>query len=520
MEFIKKQMHINRMEKGIADQFFVDDDYNVPDAKRDVAKIVMSKGEAKVEEIKPLENYVRVTGNVYFQILYVTEEGETKLTSLMGKTPFEEMVYVENGVEDGEYAVRNLRTEFTASMIHSRKLSVKALVELEIGKEVTEDISLTTEIESEDTLYKKKKEHQLLQLHTGKRDTYRIKEEVVLAGTKENMGMILWTDVTNRKLDTKLEEDALHLSGELSLFCLYESPEGKTDWIEQAVAYEGQVNCSGVDPSMYHYITGNLSEVNVDMRADEDGEMRSIGIEGTLDLKIAVYEEEEAEVLEDVYSLQHECNLKREKVRSEELVLQNHSKCKLSEQLSVPELREDILQICYNSGEVQVEKMERGEQGIQIEGILHLQFLYVKESDEVPFDTWQGMIPFSYLIECDDMNEDTIFDVNYGLEQLSVSMLGSGEVEVKAVLAFHSFIRRQLWQNVITDMETIPFDMEKIGKEPGIVGYIVKEGDELWDLAKQYRTTAERIQAANGLSGEEIKEGDKILIFKENMSIL
>ena len=520
MEFMKKQMHINRMEKGITDQFFVDDDYNVPDAKRDVSKIVMSKGEAKVEEMKPLENYVRVAGNVYFQILYVTEEGETKLTSLEGKCPFEEMVYVENGVEEGTYTVRNLRTEFTASMIHSRKLSIKALVEMEIGREVTEDVPLTTEIESEDTLYKKKKKYQLLRLHTGKGDTYRIKEEVVLSGTKENMGMLLWTDVTNRKLDTKLEEDALHLSGELSVFCLYESPEGKMDWIEQAVSYEGQVSCSGVDSSMYHYVIANLDEVNVDMRADEDGEMRSLGIEGTLDLKISVYEEEEVELLEDVYSLRHECNLKREKVRSEELVLQNHSKCKLSEQLSVPELREDILQICYNSGEVQVEKMEKGQQGIQIEGILHLQFLYVKESDEVPFDTWQGMIPFSYLIECDGMNEDTIFDVNYGLEQLSVSMLGSGEVEVKAVLSFCSFIRQQLWQNVIADMEAVPFDMEKIVKEPGIIGYIVKEGDELWDLAKQYRTTAERIQEANGLSKDEIKEGDRILIFKENMSIL
>lgn len=229
MEFMKKQMHINRMEKGITDQFFVDDDYNVPDAKRDVSKIVMSKGEAKVEEMKPLENYVRVAGNVYFQILYVTEEGETKLTSLEGKCPFEEMVYVENGVEEGTYTVRNLRTEFTASMIHSRKLSIKALVEMEIGREVTEDVPLTTEIESEDTLYKKKKKYQLLRLHTGKRDTYRIKEEVVLSGTKENMGMLLWTDVTNRKLDTKLEEDALHLSGELSVFCLYESPEER--WI-------------------------------------------------------------------------------------------------------------------------------------------------------------------------------------------------------------------------------------------------------------------------------------------------
>lgn len=520
MEFIKKQIRINRMEKGVSDQFFVDDDYNVPDAKRDVSKIVMSKGEAKVEEIKPLENYVKVTGNVYFQILYVTEEGETKLASLEGKCPFEEMVYVDTGVEDGAYTIRSLRTEFTASMIHSRKLNIKAMVELEIGKEVAEDISITTGIESEHTLYKKKKEYQLLQLHTGKRDTYRIKEEVLLSGTKENMGILLWTDISNRKLDTKLEEDTLQLTGELSVFCLYESPEGKVDWIEQSVSYEGQVNCSGVNSSMYHYVTANLEEINVDMRSDEDGEMRSIGIEGTLDLRIAIYEEENVEVLEDVYSLQKECHLQIEKKRSEELVLQNHSKCKLAEQLSVPELREDVLQICHHSGEVQVEKMERVEQGIQVEGILHLQFLYVKESDEVPFDTWQGMVPFSYLIECDEMNEDTIFDINYGLEQLSVSMLGSGEIEVKAVLAFHSFIRRQLWQNVITDIEEIPFDMEKIGKEPGIIGYIVKEGDELWDLAKQYRTTTERIQAANGLSESEIKEGDKILIFKENMSIL
>ena len=103
------------------------------------------------------------------------------------------------------------------------------------------------------------------------------------------------------------------------------------------------------------------------------------------------------------------------------------------------------------------------------------------------------------------MNEDTVYDINCGLEP-TFRVHGGSVVEVKAVLAFHSFIRRQLWQNVITDMEALPFDMEKIGKEPGITGYIVKEGDELWDLAKQYRTTTERIQAANGLNNGEIKE--------------
>lgn len=57
---------------------------------------------------------------------------------------------------------------------------------------------------------------------------------------------------------------------------------------------------------MYHHVMKNLGDVNIDLRMDEDGEPRILGIEGTIDLKIAVYEEEEVTFLEDVYSLQQE----------------------------------------------------------------------------------------------------------------------------------------------------------------------------------------------------------------------
>ena len=52
------------------------------------------------------------------------------------------------------------------------------------------------------------------------------------------------------------------------------------------------------------------------------------------------------------------------------------------------------------------------------------------------------------------------------------------------------------------------------------MGYIVRSGDRLWDLAKRYQTTEESIREVNKLENGEIKTGDKILIFKENMSIL
>ena len=64
------------------------------------------------------------------------------------------------------------------------------------------------------------------------------------------------------------------------------------------------------------------------------------------------------------------------------------------------------------------------------------------------------------------------------------------------------------------------WNMEELEKRPGIVGYIVKKGDTLWDLAKNYSTTAEGIMEVNQMESDKINPGDKLLIFKENMSIL
>lgn len=519
MELVKKQIRSNQTGKRIVDQFIVDDDYNVPDSKSDVKRIVAGEGTVKIEDIRPVENYVRISGKLYFQILYVTEGIEPMLSSMEGKLPFEEMVYAEEGM-DGEFVVRDTRADFTTTMIHSRKLSVKAMIEMELSLERTMEEEVTVDVESDMPLYKKHRNLELLKLHTSKKDTYRIKEELTLPGTKETIGTILWTDIANRKLDTRLGTDEILLSGELLVFCFYESPDGKPDWIEQTLPYEGRVECYGADDGMYHHLNTALEDVNVDIRMDEDGEMRTIGIEATLDMRIAMYEEEQMELLEDLYSLEKRCRLKTREGMYEELVLQNHSKCKVAEQLSLPELKEDILQICHSSGRVQVDHTEVTEEGIQIDGVLHVGFLYVKSNDEVPFDTWQGMVPFSYLIESNGNGKDMLYDIASALEQLSVSLLGGDGVEIKAVLAFRSFLRRPVKAEVITEIQMEEIPMEEMEKRPGIIGYIVKENDELWTLAKRYSTTAEGIMEVNDMTEETIKPGDRILIFKENMSIL
>lgn len=519
MEFIRKPIQTYKNGKVITDQFYIDDDYNVPDVKNDVKRIILAEGTLAVESTKIVENYIRLAGKMNFKVLYVTDEGEAGLSSLEGRIPFEEMVYIEEPPKDNIF-IKNASVDLTVTVIHSRKLNIRGLVDLLLGSDSMEETEITSDIDSEIPLYKRQKNQSMLRVFQTKKDTYRIKEEVAVSGTKENIGTLLWTEVNSRKLDTRLEADGMLIQGELLLFCFYESLDGKTDWIEQNVPYEGRVECYGVEDSMFHQVYPELTDVNIDVRMDEDGEMRLLGLEGTLEMRMIIYTEEPVDILEDVYSLEKECRPKIEQKMCEKLLMQNHSKCKVAERLSLPELKEDILQICHSSARIQLEHTETVKEGIQIEGVLHVSFLYVKADDEVPFDTWQGMVPFSYLLESNETAEDMVYDLTYSVEQIAIGLLGNDEIEVKAVLAFNSFLKEPVMVDNIEELDYEDISVEELEKRPGIVGYIVRDGDVLWDLAKRYSTTVNGIMEVNGLSTEEIKQGDKILIFKENMSIL
>ena len=53
----------------------------------------------------------------------------------------------------------------------------------------------------------------------------------------------------------------------------------------------------------------------------------------------------ETEILKDMYSLDRECVLEKKEGIYEEMLMYNQVKCKIAERLTLPELKEDVLQI-------------------------------------------------------------------------------------------------------------------------------------------------------------------------------
>ena len=95
MECEKRDMDVYRQGKIITDQFYIDDDYNVPDAKNDVKNVILGEGSLSIEDMKVVENYIRVSGKLNFKVLYMAEGEDVRLSALEGRMPFEEMVYME-----------------------------------------------------------------------------------------------------------------------------------------------------------------------------------------------------------------------------------------------------------------------------------------------------------------------------------------------------------------------------------------------------------------------------------------
>ena len=140
--------------------------------------------------------------------------------------------------------------------------------------------------------------------------------------------------------------------------------------------------------------------------------------------------------------------------------------------------------------------------------------LYVTADDRMPIASIKDIMPFHYLIEVPGIHKGCRYHLQTGLDQLTTVMSDSAQVEVKAVLSLNCIVFEQQGVKKITEVEQAPLNMEELQESPGIIGYIVKEGDQLWDIAKENYTTISEIVKTNQLSSEQIRDGDKILIIK------
>lgn len=535
MDLIKKQIHMNQWKGNVTTQITLDDDFIVPDTLDDMEQVMLDTGEIQIETVKNQGDKVAVKGRLEFQVLYRKERGG--LQTLGGNIPFEETVNVPDLEEKDYVGLTWMLEDLNTDMIHSRKLGVQAIITLQVRIEALREVEAAVDVAPDslgtggaagradgcaDTAIGPVQAEMLKRrvnaaaIAVRRKDTYRIKEELSLNGGKPNIGQLLWREMKLRDVSVKPLDGSLHLDGELTVFVIY-SPEDENmpaQWMEETLPFSGELEMSDVKEEMIPMITVRLAHRDLEAKPDYDGEMREMDAEAVLELDIKLYEEQEAELLSDMYSNGAEIELEQREAAFDQILTRNVCKTKVTEKVSLPQDAR-ILQICHSEGAVKLDEVEVAEDSLQIDGVLEVTILYLTSDDASPVQSFVEQLPFHCAAEARGIRCDSVYQLDAGLEQLGAVMMGGDMVEVKAVITLDFLVLQPVTEPVITGASVKPMDMKKLQELPGIVGYIVQPEDSLWTIAKKFHTTVGNIITTNELADDQVKEGQRLLLVKE-----
>lgn len=517
MELVKKNIHMNKLKCKSNLQLTLDDDFNVPDVKPDIGRMITEQGEVKISDIRAMNGKLLVKGALVFNVLYLCDGDQVPIHNISGEIPFDEAINMDISCSDDEPNVKWELEDLTTSMIHSRKLSVRAIVGLYVAVEELYDEETAVGVDSSEDVQYINKKIEVTDVAINKKDTYRIKDEITLPANKGNIANILYQDVGLSNVEIRLLEDRFTIKGEIPVFILYTSDgeENAMEYYETELPFSGTIECNGCSEDMVEDIMVSIANKHLEVKPDSDGEERVLDLEVILELGIRVYETQEPEILCDVYCPSKEITPIMRNANYENLVVKNNSKYRVADRIFVTENQPKILQICHANGVIRIDDITSEGSELMVEGVIEVSILYISEDDARPMNAIKGMIPFSQIIELKGMKPGCNYEIKPTIDQLSVMMLDGEEIEVKATINLNTIVFEMISEPIITDIEVSDLDMEKLQSMPGIIGYVVKKGDTLWKIAKKYYTTVDNIMTINHLEDEHVKEGDKLIILKK-----
>lgn len=511
---------ILKLEKNV--QITLDEDMNVPDTRPDVEKIIESRGEVHIDEIEVLTDRMRLRGNFLVQILYLSTDKEQQISCMEHEFSIEEFMNVE-GAESSDIAKVTADLEdLTISIINSRKCGVRSVIYFHIAISEMKFVECTTGIEKKENVQCLYESPSMTEIIMNKKDIQRIKASVSLPAGKPNIKEILWNSMQLRDVDIRMMENKLSIRGSLFLFILYQAEEGSESlqYYDWEIPFTNELDCADSQENLIGNIAVMLGNHQAVIKPDIDGEPRDVEIEAVLELDLKAYREFKMPLLKDMYANDRKLKLKTSPITFENLIFQNNAKTKVSQRVEAAGEIHKLLQVLNVEGNVRIEDFQLTKQGIATEGLIFCKVLYIAGDDTAPIQSKEIVIPFEYLVEIPEVAETDRCEIRGVLEQIGGYVVDSNELEIRAVAGIYVTGFSPQTMYMIDEVEEIPYSEEEISRIPSITGYIVKSGDTLWNIAKHYGTTIEKMKQYNENLIEPLETGQKLFLLKEMESLI
>ncbi|MBQ7075832.1 MAG: DUF3794 domain-containing protein [Clostridia bacterium] len=507
-------LELNKQEACVGEQSIIafsqaycEGDIIVPDTKPDIAKILQVSANVVIQNKHCAYDRVSVDGKCDISILYISEHNT--VCSINNVQSFSHVIDAKGVLENMDAEIEADLQSVDYFVTNSRKLNVKMLIAIDVNATNCINRDLCVGVSGDSNVQMLKKNIMPFNRVYKGTQQFTIKECLELPAGKPDIDTILKSEMRLNTSDVKVLNDKIVVDGNAFLSVIYLDANDQTriHYVEYEVPFSEILDTLGSKEGDVTNVKIKCEQLYTEPACDSDGDNRRINIEAVATACIKIYCESELEIIEDAYSTDCIVNTECKKDSIDKLVTCNKTQVTLKDVIDLPKDVSQVFRVCAkpNIADTYIEGNK-----VCVGGIMEVDVLYMADDGECPISCFTHKHKFTQYIECDGINESMLCDVFVTVDSVSYNISGPSQIEFRIVATIDTKIISKYDINYISDItveEQPPCDNNNCL----IKIYFVGKGDTLWNIAKRYRTTADKIITDNNLSGE-IVPGMKLII--------
>lgn len=505
IELIKEAFKVEEKVGKSEIQALVETEIYINPSKPNIEKILWVQGKVEILNTKIIKDKLIISGLAKFNLLYKSLEEENNFHTLDSNKEFREELDI-YGVDEDMISKVDSKIEYIQWNLEEEKVQLKALINIIGEVEQLKVIEAIKEIKGKDTLQTLVDRINYKEVF-GREITYALVKDVLqIPVDKPEIEEILKISIDANEVESMVVDDRIIISGETAVNLIYFG-ENQIHSQKQIIPFNHFIEMPGVYKELRGDVKFEVVEGLYEVMSNEEGESKLLDLEIKLRVTGKVFEEKYRDLIIDAYSTTENILLEREGI----FIKENFKDFKYSEPINLDIKDIDPREILEVEVVPSILDKRYEDDNIIIEGLLSLEVYYIDRlTDELSF--YKEDFPFKTVVN-EEFYANTVLEVEASVDNIKYLLKkDSFIVDGNIILNFDLSNGRNIYS--IKEIRETGVQIDK-KNNPSITIYIVQKGDELWDIAKRYKTTEEEILISNNRDSGELLPGDKIIIEKK-----
>lgn len=467
-------------------------DIIVPDAKPDIVNVIGTNCNPYIYKEECTDGKYRFDGNVDTHILYLSDNGETKAI----QTTLDFMDFIEDS-NIGSQMSTKYRIEIAnveSKILNERKISVCVNLKIYFNFFECKNVDYMDDWDSLSGVEKLQETVDLNTVVAMNQIKSSLKEDICV-DEADSIVDILKSDISISNIENKMSYNKVLSKADVNIKLLYITENARIGTAEATVPIMNFIDMEKVMDEDVCNIDYKVRNMNFKPNAKE---MKSISVQIDFEVHAEVYQNKTIEMVQDMYGIHKNISFNQKTIEVQTSTQSIKETVNISENILV----EDIRSLYDVDCRANITNKTPTGNGANYEGELILD-IYFETGNNLGVKN--AKVPFMVKLDCntDDLqmnftkkhfklnNEDVICDV---------------DLEIKPNNANYKTIR------IIDDIQEEPCEDQS---DYAMIVYFVKDGDTIWNIARDFKVTMNSIIQANNLQdNRQINAGEKLYIMK------